>query len=401
LHQISTFPAGFSKSTQCNVIGFEVEYVQKPETKQPVNTTGDLKPERQYILSHLNRFLGDHYLWYIVVFMAFLSIFSFIPFFAGIIGITLPNGWDSLYYMSLYRVIFLLLLAIIAWRFGTGKGLTASLFLAVIMLLPTLTGLRSEGTLLDIGVIFLGFIVCWIIGRQGNMQRLLFKTTFELKEQAQQLKVEIAEREKDEKEIRKLSVGAIESLVYALESKDKYTAGHSRRVAVIAAAIGKKMNLSHPEIEDVVYGSLLHDVGKIAVNPVVQNKPSELTTGEYAHIMTHVHTGADIVKPIVNSNVVELIEHHHDHYDGGLKQGTAGEAIPLGARIIALADALDAMTSDRPYRLAMPVADALKEVRNNTGTQFDPKVVNALMAIPLEELSVVLENKGKPHEPVK
>ena len=224
------------------------------------------------------------------------------------------------------------------------------------------------------------------------MARLLFKSTSELRQQAKQLKLEIAERMKAEKELRVLSFGAIESLVFALEAKDKYSAGHSRRVTSLAAAIGKKMGLSTEDLEDLRCGSLLHDVGKIAVDQLIQNKTSKLTSDEYHHIMIHSQAGAGIVRPIVNNKVVELIEHHHDHYNGGsLHQIVTGEDIPLGARIIVLADAFDAMTSDRPYRTAMSTAEAIKEIQINTGTQFDPTIVKAFLEIPMTEITAILE----------
>jgi HD-GYP domain-containing protein (c-di-GMP phosphodiesterase class II) len=286
-------------------------------------------------------------------------------------GLTPPQGRESTYYISLYRVLYLLCVAIAAWRFGIKSGAISSLILAVIVLLPSMLGLRTASIILDIRTILLGLVVSWVLGRQGTLQRLLFKSTFELKEQAAQLKMEIAELEKDEKEIRVLSVDAIESLVFALEAKDRYTAGHSRRVTGIAAAIGEKMNLSQEEMDDLRFGSLLNDLGKIAVDQMIQNKPSPLTKEEYEHIMIHVQAGADIVKPIVNTKVVGLIEHHHDRFSGGSRaQLVMGENIPLGARIIALADAFDAMTSDRPYRTAMSAQEAIREVQSHTGTQF-------------------------------
>jgi putative two-component system response regulator len=181
-------------------------------------------------------------------------------------------------------------------------------------------------------------------------------------------------------EIRKLFLGAIEALVSALEAKDKYTGGHSRRVTQIALALGKELGLSPQDMEDLRWGSLLHDVGKIAIQEVIQNKPGRLTPEEYEHIMTHAHIGALIVQPVVNGKISEMIEHHHDHYDGsGLHQVIAGNDIPLGARIISVADAFDAMTSDRPYRSAMSIVEAIDEIKRCDGTQFDPAVVNALL----------------------
>ncbi|GAH86696.1 unnamed protein product, partial [marine sediment metagenome] len=114
------------------------------------------------------------------------------------------------------------------------------------------------------------------------------------------------------------------------------------------------------------------------------NKTGELTPEEYEHIMTHAHVGAGIVRPVVNGKVVEMIEHHHDHYDGsGMNQVVIGKDIPLGARILAVADAFDAMTSDRPYRSAMSIEEALSEIMRCTGTQFDPVVAAAFLKIPV------------------
>jgi len=181
-------------------------------------------------------------------------------------------------------------------------------------------------------------------------------------------------------EIRRLFLGAIEALVMALEAKDKYTGGHSRRVTEIALTIGSELGLSTNDMEDLRWGSLLHDVGKMAVDQFIQNKPGRITHEEYEHIMIHAHVGAGIVKPVVNDRVVEMIEHHHDHYDGsGLRQVVAGEDIPLGARILAVADAFDAMTSDRPYRSAMSSKEALGEINRCTGAQFDPVVASAFL----------------------
>ena len=181
-------------------------------------------------------------------------------------------------------------------------------------------------------------------------------------------------------EIRTLFLGAIEALVFALEAKDKYTAGHSRRVTDIALAIGRELKLSETDMEDLRWGSLLHDVGKIAVDQFIQNKPGKLTPAEYEHIMIHAQVGAGIVKPVVNDKVVAIVEHHHDHYNGaGLHQVVAREDIPLGARILAVADAVDAMTSDRPYRPALPVEEARQEIKRCIGTQFDPDVASAFL----------------------
>jgi putative two-component system response regulator len=199
----------------------------------------------------------------------------------------------------------------------------------------------------------------------------------EIREYQQYLEEKIEEQTG---EIRKIFLGAIEALVAALEAKDKYTGGHSRRVTEIALALGNELGLSAQDMEDLRWGSLLHDIGKIAVDQVIQNKPDKLTSGEYEHIMTHVHVGVEIVRPLVNEKITEMIEHHHDHYDGsGLHQVIAGDDIPLGARILAVADAFDAMISDRPYRSAMSITEIVEEIKRCAGTQFDPVVVTAFL----------------------
>ena len=212
-----------------------------------------------------------------------------------------------------------------------------------------------------------------------NVEKTLEKRMLEnqIKEYQEQLQQKV---EQQTGEIRRLFLGSIEALVFALEAKDMYTAGHSRRVTEIALAIGQELNLSDEDLENLRWGSLLHDVGKIAVDHFVQNKPGKLTPAEYEHIMIHAHVGAGIVKHVVNEKVVEIVEHHHDYYNGaGLHQVIGGEDIPLGARILTIADSFDAMTSDRPYRPAMPVEAARQEIKRCSGTQFDPVVVNAFL----------------------
>jgi putative nucleotidyltransferase with HDIG domain len=212
-----------------------------------------------------------------------------------------------------------------------------------------------------------------------SVQRALGKRRlqFEIREYQQYLEEKIEEQTG---EIRKLFLGAIEALVSALEAKDKYTGGHSRRVTEIALALGNELGLSAQDMEDLRWGSLLHDIGKIAVDQVIQNKPDRLTREEYEHIMTHAHVGAEIVRPVVSEKITEMIEHHHDHYDGsGLHQVIAGDDIPLGARILAVADAFDAMISDRPYRSAMSITEIVEEIKRCAGTQFDPIVVAAFL----------------------
>jgi putative two-component system response regulator len=212
-----------------------------------------------------------------------------------------------------------------------------------------------------------------------SVQRALEKRRLqlEIRDYQQYLEERIEEQTRD---IRKMFLGAIEALVSALEAKDKYTGGHSRRVTKIALTLGNELGLSTQDLEDLRWGSLLHDIGKIAVDQIIQNKPGKLTRDEYEHLMTHVPAGTEIVRPLVNKKIAAIIEHHHDRYDGGgLHQVTSGGEIPLGARILAVADSFDAMLSDRPYRLAMATGEIVDEIKRCAGTQFDPAVVTAFI----------------------
>jgi len=202
----------------------------------------------------------------------------------------------------------------------------------------------------------------------------------ELRDYQQHLEYKVEEQAE---EIRKTFLGSMQALSFALEAKDSYTAGHSRRVTDIALAIGKKLALAEDELEDLRWGSLLHDIGKIAVDQLIVNKPDKLTNEEYEHVMTHPIIGASVVGPVVrNKRITEVIEHHHAHYNGGgLNQKLKGKDIPLLARIVAVADVYDAMTSTRSYRAAWSKEEALAEIRWEIGRRFDPLIANAFLEI--------------------
>jgi len=214
----------------------------------------------------------------------------------------------------------------------------------------------------------------------GSLKSLLNNEEVEI---VQLQKVDRDNKTKEkETEDRLFYLSVMDTLVYALEAKDKYTAGHSQRVAELSVAIGKELKLPADELEDLHWGALLHDIGKIAVDQAIQNKKGKLTSEEYQQVMIHVDIGAKIVRWLTNTRTVEMIKNHHCHYDGkGAEESLTGKDIPLGARIIALADAYDAMTSDRPYRGALSAKDAIAEVRRCTGSQFDPMVVSAFSRV--------------------
>ena len=181
--------------------------------------------------------------------------------------------------------------------------------------------------------------------------------------------------------IRASFLSAVTALVYALEAKDKYTSGHSERVAEVSAAIAREFGLPWDNIEKIRLAGLIHDIGKIGVRESILNKPAGFTEEEFQHIKYHPEIGERILNPIVDDNeILMIVRHHHERYDGtGYPDRLSGEQIPLGARILAVADSYDAMTSERPYRKAMSVETACTEVERGKGTQFDPRVADAFL----------------------
>jgi putative nucleotidyltransferase with HDIG domain len=175
------------------------------------------------------------------------------------------------------------------------------------------------------------------------------------------------------------SLEAIESLNATVEAKDPYTAGHSNRVQRIALSLGQELGLSVRELDALRFGSLFHDIGKIAIPDVLLTKPDRLTEEEYELMKRHSAEGARIVSKFGRlRESVPIIRHHHERWDGrGYPDSLAGEDIPLAAAVAGLADAWDAMTIERPYQRALSVEEALEEVRACRGTQFVPVVVDA------------------------
>lgn len=176
-------------------------------------------------------------------------------------------------------------------------------------------------------------------------------------------------------------LGAIGALAAAIEARDPYTVGHSARVTQYAVAIAQAMGLATDEVEEIRLAGLLHDLGKIGIPDNILNKPGRLSEEEYSAIKMHPALSMRIIEPLPHlGNIIPIIYHHHERFDGhGYMDGKAGETIPLGARIIAVADSYEAMTSDRPYRTALSREEAVVELKRCSGTQFDPVVVRHFM----------------------
>jgi putative nucleotidyltransferase with HDIG domain len=184
------------------------------------------------------------------------------------------------------------------------------------------------------------------------------------------------------RELQDLLVGLARSLTAAIDAKDSYTFGHSERVARIAIELGRELGLQEEELSDVFLAGLLHDIGKIGIRDAVLSKPEPLSTEEFDHIKQHVTIGYSILqnlRPILH--LLPGVRNHHERFDGkGYPDGLAGEAIPLLARILSVADAYDAMTTNRPYRAAIPVPEVEHILQEGAGSQWDKRVIDAFMA---------------------
>ncbi len=184
-------------------------------------------------------------------------------------------------------------------------------------------------------------------------------------------------------DLRRSYLETVQALSRAIEAKDPITSGHSGRVSEYAVAIAREMRLSEKKIDRIRYAALLHDIGKIGISDDILQKPGRLSEEEFRHIKEHPVIGAEILKDIdYLRDVAEIIRYHHERFDGkGYPEGFRGEEIPMESCILALVDAFDAMTNDRPYRKALTVEDARNIIREQSGRQFHPQVANAFLKI--------------------
>lgn len=198
-----------------------------------------------------------------------------------------------------------------------------------------------------------------------------------------------------------LSANSTQSLINFFENevdkKDHYTKCHCNRVSEYCVLIGKKLGLPEEDLDRLRLGGLFHDIGKIGIPDNILKKEAKLTNEEYDEIQTHTSLGVDILtRNKVFKEIIPIVEYHHEKYDGnGYPFKLKGDEIPLSARITAVADTFDAMTSKRSYRNPIPLTDVVDELKKCSGTQFDPNVVNTFLDIINNEYDVIEEIKQK------
>ncbi len=184
-------------------------------------------------------------------------------------------------------------------------------------------------------------------------------------------------------DMRNVYLSTIQALSKSLEAKDPFTSGHSNRVEKYAVELAEAFNLSFGRIQNIKIAAALHDIGKIGINDQILNKAAKLTQEEYKHVMEHPAIGADIICNVdFLKGITGIIKHHHERYDGtGYPDGLKEDQIPIEACILAIADSYDAMTTDRPYRKALTQEEAIKEIEENSGTQFHPVLAKEFIEI--------------------
>ncbi len=183
----------------------------------------------------------------------------------------------------------------------------------------------------------------------------------------------------------------VRALAGAAEARDAYTGKHAERVTAYGIVIGRAFGLPRPDAPEIEFGFLLHDIGKVAIPDAILYKPAPLDADERALMARHPLIGAEIVSGIeFLADAAEVVRSHHERWDGsGYPDGLAGDAIPVAARVFAVADVLDALTSDRPYRSASPLGEAREQIRAGAGSHFDPRVVDAFQTIPDATLTAI------------
>ena len=226
---------------------------------------------------------------------------------------------------------------------------------------------------------------------------LLIESGIKSIEQMHEIK-RINEMLKESKEqLERAYLDTIQSLRYAVEAKDPYTRGHSDRVSEYAVLIGRKMGLSEDEIKTLQIGGLFHDIGKIGVPDTILQKEAKLTDDEYSQIKNHPSIGAHILgEAEAFKDIIPIVKYHHERFDGrGYPSRLSGEKIPLLARITAVADTFDAMTSKRSYRNALDIQYVKEEIERCKGTQFDPKIAEVFLEILNNDFGKIQEIQKK------
>lgn len=267
--------------------------------------------------------------------------------------------------------VFYVPVLVAAYSLGRNRGMLVGALAVLLVTLysvldPTLFGIRGTGGApLQGAYLNLALWGCFLL-----VTAYVVGSLYEVKESALS-------------DLRQAYEGIVEILSKFIDAVDRDTREHSVRVSELAVQIAAEMRLKPLQIETLRVAGLLHDVGKIHLSLDVLRKASQLTEEEYEHVKTHTQKASDVLQPMggLLAEIVPLVTFHHECYDGTGYHSRIGEEIPLGARILAVADAYDSMISDRPYRTGRTSEEAMREIDRCTGTQFDPRVAAAFKVV--------------------
>ena len=271
-------------------------------------------------------------------------------------------------------------------KFNKKQQLSTILFFASFFIAFGLQLFAFKKVLLsDFGTAIGALIVFFSIETPDYVQ--LIKTLNELNELKASLEIQVQNRtielDLEKQSYEELTLETLSSLAHVIDAKDHYTNGHSFRVAAYSKGIAEELGMNYSECEQIYFAGLIHDVGKIGINEKILTKPGHLNEDEYQIIKSHSQLGGDILKGIKEFPIFEKVARsHHERYDGsGYPDKLKGEEIPFEARIVAIADTFDAMTSDRSYRKALNDEVAIKELIKYKGSQFDPQLVDIFIKL--------------------
>jgi putative nucleotidyltransferase with HDIG domain len=263
------------------------------------------------------------------------------------------------------------------WPHYLGFGLTAGAFAVV----------ESDHGLITVAFFGAPLFILWVaeqqyVDRSRESVNELRRHRDDLQEANRQLRGALATNDGLLQTMQRSYLSTITSLARTIEAKDPYTGGHTERVSRIALLLAQELGMPEGDLRAVEVGAVIHDIGKIGIADQILMKPGRLTDEEFAVMRQHPEISSYIVSELELPPIVkQMVRSHHERFDGtGYPDALTGEEIPLAARILAVADALDAMTSDRSYRSALPLADAVREIVAQSGRQFCPRVVNGFVA---------------------
>jgi HD-GYP domain-containing protein (c-di-GMP phosphodiesterase class II) len=219
----------------------------------------------------------------------------------------------------------------------------------------------------------------------------------QLRAYAQDLRNSYARELRRTQDLKDTYLATVKALAAAVEAKDEYTGGHIQRVHALGLLLAQVVIPQEAGEPQLSYGFLLHDIGKLAVPDAVLNKPGPLDEHEWQLLRQHPEQGARILAAVpFLDRALDVVRHHHERWDGGgYPDGLSGEDIPLWARIFAVVDTVDAVTSDRPYRAGRPLGAAIHELRKEAGTQFDPECVEAFLRVDRASIEALLQERGE------